>query len=64
MLGEERSQSVEENKALLEHVENAHSTSMNSFLKYGPGSLTTTTRTITMFMLDFLKGYDIAKHKP
>jgi hypothetical protein len=36
---------------------------MSSFLKYGPGSLTTIARTIVMFILDFLKGYDVAKQQ-
>jgi len=48
---------------LLEHVEATHLASMNSFLKYGPGSLAIATRTIDMFILDFLKGYDVAKQQ-
>jgi len=47
----------------LEHVEATHLASMNSFLKYGPGSLAIATRTIDMFILDFLKGYDVAKQQ-
>ncbi len=63
MLVEKRSQFVEEKKALLEHVEVAHSAFVNSFPKYGPKSFATVARTITMFILDFLKGYDVAKQQ-
>jgi hypothetical protein len=34
---------------------------VNSFLKYGPRSLAIAARTIVIFILDFLKGYDVAK---
>jgi hypothetical protein len=34
---------------------------MNSFPKYGPRSLAIVVKTIAMFILDFLKGYDVAK---
>ncbi len=44
-------------------VEATHSTSMNSFPKYGPRSLATVAKTIAMFILDFLKGYDVAKQQ-
>lgn len=63
MLVEEWSQFVEEKKALLECVEAAHSAFMNSFPKYGLGSPTTATKTIIMFILDFLKRYDVAKQQ-
>ncbi len=63
MLVEKRSRFVEEKKALLEHVEVAHSTFVNNFPKYGPESLVTITRTIAMFILNFLKGYDVAKQQ-
>ncbi len=47
----------------MECVEAAHSAFMNSFPKYGLGSPTTATKTIIMFILDFLKRYDVAKQQ-
>jgi hypothetical protein len=54
---------VKEESVVLELVEATCLAFMNSFLKYGPRSLNTTTRTIVMFILDFLKGYDVPKQQ-
>jgi len=63
VLVEEWSQFVEEGRALLEHVEAARLTFVSSFLKYGLKSFATATRTIAMFIVNFLKGYDVAKQQ-
>jgi hypothetical protein len=47
----------------LEHVEAARSKFVNSFPKYGPKSLAIVAKTIAIFILDFLKGYDVAKQQ-
>lgn len=59
VLAIERSQIVEEEMVLLECVQVAHSIHVNSFSRHGPGSLAGVARTITMFVLDLLKGYNV-----
>ncbi len=51
------------NRALLEHVEAAHSTFVDNFPKYRPKYLVSIVWTIVMFILDFLKGYDVANQQ-
>jgi len=63
VLVEEQSRFVEEQRVLLECVDVTCSTFVSSFLKYGPRSCTTPIKTIIMFILDFLKGYDVAKQQ-
>lgn len=63
VLVEEQSRFVEEKRVLLECVDVTCSTFVSSFPKYGPRSCTTPIKTIIMFILDFLKGYDVAKQQ-
>jgi hypothetical protein len=63
VLVEEQSRFVEEKRVLLECVDVTGSTFMISFPKYGLRSCTTPIKTIIMFILDFLKGYDVAKQQ-
>ncbi len=63
VLIEEQSRFVEKKRVLLECVDVTGSTFVSSFSKYGPKSRITPIKTIIMFILDFLKGYDVVKQQ-